>query len=321
MLILGRIRIGGRVVPRTPKERIPYSAIVDRPPLVLPDSGRIVVWPIVNVENWDIHQPMPRTILPPPMGGSLIPDLPNWAWAEYGMRIGFWRLHSSLGELGIVPTLALNGSVTKEYPRVAEAALKANWEFMGHGYTQGPMHNLEDQRHDIRQTLEAIRTFTGKRPRGWESPGLTETFDTVDLLAEEGIEYVADWVLDDQPCNIATTTGSIVSIPYTVEMNDVAMMAVAQYPSDEWLKRGIRQFDRLYRESQTSARVMAISLHPYLSGVAHRIGYVEELFKYILDKPGVLVWKGEQILDWYLRVGPGFKPEDGTSALSSRHDV
>lgn len=284
---------------RTPRERIAYSAIVDRPPLVLPDAARMVIWPIVNVENWDIHKPMPRTVLPPPMGNPLIPDLPNWAWAEYGMRVGFWRLYECLRDFNIVPTLALNGSVCNDYPRVATAALEAGWEFMGHGYMQGPMHRLEDQRAAVRKTIESIQAFTGKPPRGWESPGLTETFETVDILSEEGIEYVADWVLDDQPCEITTTAGTIISIPYTVEMNDVSMMAVAQHASQEWLDRGIRQFDRLYQESAKSARVMAISVHPFLSGVPHRIGYVEDVFKHILNKPDVVFWTGEQILDWY----------------------
>jgi allantoinase len=286
---------------RIPRERLPYSAIVDRPPLTLPVGARMVVWPIVNVENWDIHRPMPRAVLPPPMGNPLIPDLPNWAWAEYGMRVGFWRLFDCLRNFEIVPTLALNGSVCNEYPRIAQAALEAGWEFMGHGWMQGPMHKVDDQRSAVRQTIEAIRTFTGEPPRGWESPGLTETFDTVDILSEEGIEYVADWVLDDQPCEIATTAGSIIAIPYTVEMNDVCMMAVAQYSSDEWLKRGRRQFDQLYQESATVTRIMAISVHPFLSGVPHRIGYVEELFTYILDKPGVVFWTGARILDWYLQ--------------------
>ena len=287
-----------------PRDRIAYSAIIDRPPLVLPDGARMVIWPIVNVESWDIHKPMPRTVLPPPMGKPLIPDLPNWAWAEYGMRVGFWRLYDCLRDFNIVPTLALNGSVCTDYPRVATAALEAGWEFMGHGYIQGPMHQLEDQRAAVRQTITAIQSFTGKAPRGWESPGLTETFETVDILSEEGIEYVADWVLDDQPCEITTTAGSIISIPYTVEMNDICMMAVAQHASQEWLDRGIRQFDRLYQESAKSARVMAISMHPFLAGVPHRIGYVEDVFKHILNKPDVLFWTGEQILDWYRQVRP-----------------
>jgi hypothetical protein len=90
--------------------------------------------------------------------------------------------------------------------------------------------------------VEAIRAFTGKQPRGWETPGLTETFDAIDLLAAEGLEYVADWILDDQPVNIATSSGTIVSLPYTIEMNEVAISAVAQHSSNELLKRGIRQF-------------------------------------------------------------------------------
>jgi peptidoglycan/xylan/chitin deacetylase (PgdA/CDA1 family) len=284
---------------KSPRERVPYSAIVDRPPLRLPDGARMVVWTIVNVEHWDIRRPMPRTVLPPPMGLPLVPDIANWAWHEYGMRVGFWRFQEVLRNFGITPTFALNGSVCEVYPRVAEAALKAGWEFMGHGYVQGPMHSLEDQRVSIRRTIDAIREFTGKPPRGWESPGLTESLETVDILAEEGIEYVADWVMDDQPCEIATSKGSMISVPYTVEMNDVSMMAVQQHSSDELLKRGIRHFDRLYGESANITRVMAISIHPYLTGVPHRIGFLEELYQHIQRHSGVLMWTGEQILDWY----------------------
>jgi peptidoglycan/xylan/chitin deacetylase (PgdA/CDA1 family) len=281
------------------RERIRYTPIVDRPPLKLPDGGRIAVWVIVNVENWDIGRPMPRAVLPPPMGNPLMPDLPNWAWHEYGMRVGFWRILDCLAARNIVPTLAINGSVCERYEPIARAALDAGWEFMGHGYVQRPMHHIEDQRSAIRRTIETLRAYTGKPPRGWESPGLTETFDTIDLLAEEGIEYVADWVLDDQPCRIETTAGPVVSLPYTVELNDVAMMAVAQHASDELLRRGVRQFDRLYKESASITRIMSISVHPYLTGVAHRIGYLEELLDYIQARDGVVFWTGDRILDWY----------------------
>ena len=283
----------------TPKERIPFSPIVDRPALKLPSEVRQLVWVIVNVENWDSCQPMPRAVLPPPMGGSLIPDLPNWAWHEYGMRVGFWRILATLADRGIVPTLALNGSVCRDYPQVTRAAHVAGWEFMGHGYVQAPMHTLDDQRGAIRRTIEAIGAVTGRPPRGWESPGLTETFDTLDLLAEEGIEYVADWVLDDQPCYLQASNRPIVSLPYTVEMNDVAMMAVAQHASDEFLTRGRRQFDRLFKESASITRIMSISLHPYLMGAPHRIGYLEELIDHMTAREGVVFWTGERILDWF----------------------
>ena len=288
---------------KLPKDRVPYSAIVDRPPLKLPGGARMAVWTIVNVEEWSIERAMPRTVLPPPQSGTagqpLLPDLPNWAWHEYGMRVGFWRFLEVLEKYKIKATLAINGSVIKSYPRIAKAGLDAGWEFMGHGYIQRPMHHVEDQREAIRQTIEAIKAFTGKAPRGWESPGLTETYDTIDFLAEAGIEYVADWVLDDQPCLIQTASGPIVSVPYTVEMNDIAMMALQNHPSEEWLRRGIDHFDRLYLESEQHTRVMAISIHPYITGAPHRIAYLERLYEYILQRPGVMMWTGEQILDWY----------------------
>ena len=285
--------------PRTPRERVAYSAIVDRPPLKLPGRARMVVWTVVNVEDWGIERPMPRTVLPPPMGQPLLPDLPNWAWHEYGMRVGFWRLFECMQKFRITPTLAINGVVCKTYPRVAQAAKDAGWEFMAHGWLQTPMHKVEDQKAAIRDTIEAIRAFTGKAPRGWESPGLTETPETIDHLAEAGIEYVANWVLDDQPVYITTATKPVVSIPYSVEINDIAMMVIQNHSAEEMLRRGKDHFDRLYEESATSCRVMAIAVHPYISGVPHRIRYLEELYRHVLGKPGVVHWTGEAIMDWF----------------------
>lgn len=281
------------------RQRLPYQAIVDRPKLALPGGARVAVWVIVNVEEWSDERAMPRTVLPPPFGQPLLPDLPNWAWHEYGMRVGFWRFLDCLKALDIRATLAINGSVCRTYPRVAKAAMDAGWEFMGHGFVQRPMHHVEDQRAAIRDTIAAIRKFTGKRPRGWESPGLTETAETIDLLAEQGIEYVADWVLDDLPCRIRTRHGDVHSVPYTVEMNDIAMMAIQHHPSSEWLQRGMDCFDRLYQEGADIPRVMAISVHPYITGVPHRIGYLERLLEHVRSHEGAVVWTGAEILDWY----------------------
>ena len=288
--------------PMSPRERLPYSAIIDRPRLPLPNNGRIAVWTIVNVEEWSIDYPMPRQVLSPPRGEPLVPDLANWAWHEYGMRVGFWRILETIQSIGQRATLATNGSVCKTYPRIIEAALEANWEIMGHGFLQGPMHKVPDQRQAIRDTIEAIRRVAGKPPRGWESPGLTETFETPDLLAEEGIEYIADWVVDDQPVEITTTAGPLISVPYTVEVNDIPMMALQQHTSDIFLKRGIDHFDRLYEEGAEHTRIMAISVHPFLSGAPHRIKYLAELYDYILSKPDVCMMTGEEVLDWYKTV-------------------
>ena len=281
------------------RARVPYEPIHRRRALHLPGDARVAVWTIVNVENWQPSRPMPRLILPPPMGQPLLPDVPNWAWHEYGMRIGFWRFLQTLQSRGLKATFAVNGSACTVYREACEAARDAGWDFMGHGFVQMPMHKVEDQRAAIADTIKAIIELTGKAPRGWESPGLTETDETIDLLAEAGIEYVADWVLDEQPLAIQTRTGSMVSIPYTVEINDVVISAVQQQPSDEILRRGRDQFDRLYLDGVTAPRVMAISIHPFLTGVPHRIKYLEALYDYILGHDAVVMWTGAEILDWY----------------------
>ena len=285
--------------PVLPSARVPYSAIVDRPTLTVPDGGRMLVWVIVNVEHWGMERAMPRMVLSPPMGRPLQPDLPNWAWHEYGMRVGFWRLHEALKGRGIVPTLAINGIVCKSYEPVARAALDAGWEFMGHGYVQGPMHALSDQRQAIADTVETIRAFTGKAPVGWESPGLTETAETVDLLSEAGIEYVADWVFDDQPVWIPTAHRPILSVPYSVEINDIPMMLLQSHTGAELFERGVAQLERLWQESATIPRVMAISVHPYVTGAPHRIAMFERLLDHVLAKPGVIIRTGEGIANWY----------------------
>ncbi len=282
-----------------PSQRVPYSAIVDRPPLTVPDGGRMLVWVIVNVEHWSMERPMPRTVLSPPMGQPLQPDLPNWAWHEYGMRVGFWRLHEALVARGIVPTLAINGIVCKSHERVARAALDAGWEFMGHGYVQGPMHAVADQRQSIIDTVEAIRAFTGQAPVGWESPGLTETADTVDYLSEAGIEYVADWVFDDQPVWIPTAHRPLLSVPYSVEINDIPMMVLQSHNGAEMYERGVAQIDRLWQESAHIPRVMAISVHPYITGAPHRIAMFERLLDYVQSKSGVRIRTGADIAAWY----------------------
>ena len=280
-------------------DRIPYQAIVDRPRLHLPDGARVAVWVILNAEEWRIERAMPRTVLPPPMGQPLLPDVPNWSWHEYGMRSGFWRQHAALTSRRIPVTFAVNGHVCEAYPRVAGAARDAGWEFMGHGWLQGPMHRVEDQRGAIRQTVEAIRAFTGKAPRSWESPGLTETEETLDLLREAGIEYVADWVIDDLPQDIATPHGPVTTVPYTVETNDIAVFALQNHPAEEFLRRGRDQFDRLYAEGAENARVMAISIHPYITGVPHRIAYLERLLDYVGSHAGVAWMTASEIGDWY----------------------
>ena len=287
-----------------PTERIAYSPIQERARLVLPGGARLAVWVIINIEEWNPRETMPRTVLTPPAGGSPMPDIPNWAWHEYGNRVGFWRFLEVLDRFKIRSVLAINGSAIQVYQPIARAALERGWEFMGHGYGQKNMQKVPDEQEDIAKTTAVIRDFTGRRPRGWLGPGLTETWDTPDILAEEGYEYVCDWVLDDQPVLLKTRTGTIVSVPYTQECNDVAMMLIQHHSGSEYRDRAIDQFEQLYADSQQSARVMALVGHPYIMGVPHRLRYFREALELMTSRPGVVFWTGEQILDWFVSALP-----------------
>ena len=158
---------------------------------------------------------------------------------------------------------------------------------------------LDNQADAIKRAVETIAKFTGKPPRSWESPGLTETEETLDLLRLNGIEYVADWVIDDLPQDIATPHGTITTIPYSVETNDIVIHALQHLSSEQFLKRCTDQFDRLYLEGATNARIMAISIHPYITGVPHRIKYLEALLDYVIGHDGVALMTASEIGDWY----------------------
>jgi peptidoglycan/xylan/chitin deacetylase (PgdA/CDA1 family) len=282
-----------------PEQRLEYSPIAGRAPLALPDGKRMVVWTIVNVEEWDIDRPMPRTVLTPPAGGVPKPDIPNWAWHEYGNRVGFWRLLSVIDEARIPAAFAVNGCAIAAYEPIARAARDRGWEFMGHGFTQKNMQKVENEADDIARTTQAIQSFTGQRPRGWLGPGLTETWETPDLLAEAGYDYVCDWVLDDQPVVLKTRSGAIVNVPYTQECNDVAMMLIQHHKASEYADRAIDQFEQLRQDAAGSARVMALVVHPYIMGAPHRAKYFRKAVQHIRGFSDVVFWTGTQIFDWY----------------------
>ena len=262
-----------------PNDRLDYSAITERKPLELPNRARMVVWTITNVEEWDPTQPMPRTVLTPPAGGSPMPDIPNWCWHEYGNRVGFWRLLQIYDEFKIPGVMNINGIAVDAFPEIVKACVERKWEFLGHGYTQRNLQKVENEREDIRKSALAIAKATGKRPRGWLGPGLTESWETPDILAEEGYDYVADWVLDDQPAWLKTRSKPILNIPYTQECNDVAMMLIQHHKASEFYERAMDQFEQIYKDAKGSARVMAISVHPYLMGAPHRAKYFRKIFE------------------------------------------
>ena len=286
-------------MPTLPEQRIDYSAIVDRPPLSFDGDTKLVVWPILNLEVWEIVRPMARQVLPAPTGVAVQPDIPNWSWHEYGMRVGYWRIKDLFDRMSITPTLSINAAVCERYERVAASARDAGWEFMAHSYVQMPTHALDDEEANLVKSIEVCEKFTGKRSIGWLGPGLTETYDTPDLLTKHGIKYVGDFVFDDEPCTMDTENGPLVTLPYTVELNDIPTMIVQHHESSYFKTKILDQFDQLYSESGKRAKFLSFAIHPYSSGAPHRTKYLAEALAYMAQQPGVEFWTGEQIYEWY----------------------
>jgi len=289
-----------------PTDRLDYVPITGRPPLPLPGGARVAVWPCINVEHWVIDQPMPRTVVNPPGGvARSVPDIPNWAWHEYGNRVAFWRMKKIFDDFGVAGSLVLNGSVCDAYPQIVDACLASGWDLVGHGWIQRALPAVRDQRKMIHRVFKRLKAYSGKPPRGWLGPALAETHDTVDWLAEAGFEYVSDWVLDDQPVDLRTRHGTLVSLPYTQELNDLSMLLIQGHRATEYADRAIDQFDQLIEDAADgSSRVMCFTMHPYIMGVPHRVKHLRRILEHVCRRPDAVVWTGEQILDWYKSVRP-----------------
>jgi peptidoglycan/xylan/chitin deacetylase (PgdA/CDA1 family) len=179
---------------------------------------------------------------------------------------------------------------------------------MGHGFVQVPTHKVADQRAMIHTTVETIRRFTGEEVVGWLGPGLTETLETPDLLAEAGIRYIADFVVDDLPARLRTAHGEVLTMPYSVELNDIPVAMIQHHPSEELARRARLQAARLIAEAGSpgplgGAKVMGIAVHPYITGVPHRIDAFATLLGELAANPDVVFLQGREIRDWYLASG------------------
>ena len=269
-----------------PHALFPYRAIVDAPPVKWPNGARVAVWIIPNVEHfhWEIGNPAP--------------DVRNHSRRDYGNRVGVWRIMETLAKYNARGTVALNGEVGRFYPRIMEAMAELDWELMGHGLTNSKMLSgldIDAERAVIRETREIIEAH-GRKMKGWLGPGLTETFNTLDLLREAGVEYVADWVNDDLPYRM---NNGLYSIPYSIELNDMPLFNAPSISIGDFERRIRDSFDVLYDEGARNGRVLGIALHPFLIGAAHRIRYLDRALQYIAGHDKVWFATGEEIIAAY----------------------
>jgi allantoinase len=284
--------------------RIPFQLAGARPRLAAPGGGRLIVHLVVNVEHWRFDAPMPRRVLPAPHGDERLPDVPNFAWCEYGLRCGLPRILSLLAERGVVAGASVNASLIDAYPAAAEAMHEAGWEFIGHGYEQRSLQGEADENAAIRAALDRLRAFTGKPVRGWLSPGLRESAHTPDILKAAGVDYVCDWVLDDLPCWMTTRYGPLIAMPYSVELNDVVVYGVEHHDAAELERRLSDTLVAFEDELEAQPKVLTIGLHPHLIGVPHRIGTLGHMLDLLMARTDTVFMTGSRIADWYAAAEP-----------------
>lgn len=279
--------------------RIPYQMSSERKSIAPPSGNPLIVHMVVNVEHWRFDQAMPRKIITAPHGAESVPDIPNYSWAEYGMRSGMPRILDLFKSRGIPASTSINAGVIEAYPSCADAMLEAGWEFVGHGMHQKSMQAEDDEGALIQSALEVLEKFTGKKTRGWLSPGLKETDDTPDFLKSLGLDYIFDWVVDDLPTWITTKHGALMSMPYNLEINDSIVYAIEKHASGEMYRRFSNTVTAFEKEFDQNPRVLAVGLHPHLIAVPHRFGELERMVDDILARDDAVFMTGSQICDWF----------------------
>lgn len=280
-------------------QRFDYWPIIHRPRLELPNGARLAFWIGLNVEHFEVDKPSTSIS---PVTLALTPDPLNFGWRDYGTRVGIWRMMELLDRFGIRASVLLNADVCSRYPAIIEEGNKRGWAWLAHGKNNSTLQaglTLEEERQLLTEVVGTIRESTGRQPRGWLGPALSETFNTPDLLAELGLTYICDWCNDDQPYPMKVTRGRMISLPYSIEVNDISAFIGRGLTPDQFCQMIVDQFDVLYAEAERSARVMCVALHPFIINQPFRQKYLQKALEHITGHGDVWLATGDEIADWY----------------------
>jgi len=280
--------------------RYPYWPITRRPPLEWPNGARVAFWIGLNVEYFE---PGKRGTAHSQATTHLNPDAMNFGWREYGPRVGIWRIMDILDKYGMRASVLLNADVCEQNPEIIEAGNERKWAWLAHGKNNSNWWaemSLEEERRALADVVNTIEHGTGQHPRGWLGPGLTETYNTPDLLAEAGLTYNCNRCNDDQPYPVQVKEGRFISVPYTNEMNDIGLFVGKTVSGPDFYQIVTDQFDRLYEDGARRPRVMTLALHPFIIGQPYRAKYLDQVLRYIAGHDGVWLTTSDDIADWYL---------------------
>ena len=275
-----------------------YSPITEREPLQWPGGARVAVYVGLNVEHFLFGKPSTSIW---PGTADLVPDPLNHGWRDYGTRVGIWRTMESLDRHGLRASVLLNSMVVDQYPQIIKAGRDRDWAWLAHGRTNSALHTdltRDEERRVLTDIIDTITAATGRRPRGWMGPGLTETPDTPALLAELGLSYVLDWTADDQPFPL--TVPGLISVPYSVELNDLLLFGQGRTGPD-FVQMVRDQYEQLSADAAGAAggRVLALALHPFVTGQPFRAKYLDQALAFLAAQPDAWLTTSDDIAAHY----------------------
>ncbi|WP_375595276.1 polysaccharide deacetylase family protein [Algihabitans albus] len=294
--------------------RYRYSPISGRPHYDWPDGKRLAFYLAVNVEHFHFGEGLGHT----PSYATPQPDVRNYAWRDYGLRVGIWRLFDLFDELELPACLLVNSAVYDYAPQVLERARVRGDEIVAHGRTnserQGDLGEAAE-RALIHEATATIARHEGQMPQGWLGPWISETKATPDLLKEEGYSYVLDWPLDDQPVWLTTRAGPLLAMPYPVEINDAPALLTRHHTAADFTGMIVDQFDEMLNQSAQQPLVCAISLHTPIVGQPFRLAQLRRALQHIrtqADNGQVWFTRPGEIAKHVATLPPGIVPGSET---------
>ena len=264
--------------------RFPYSPIGGRSAFSWPGSAKLAVYLAVALEHFSYDADG--------LGLSYSPGLPqpntyNWAWREYGNRVGGFRILDLLQQLAMPPTVLLNTACYEHCPELVEAYRRAGAEFVGHGRTNSlHLNGLSeaDERAIVREVYDVITAHEGAPPAGWMSPGANPSRRTEDLLAGQGFRYTLDWPMDDQPAWMRTSQGPLLSVPYPHEVNDVPAIAFHDVTAPAFAEMVCDTFDEMTGQAQKQPLVLGIVIHSFIVGQPFRLRHFRKALTHVTEE-------------------------------------
>lgn len=277
-----------------------WSMLSERRPVNWPNNAKLALWVNVNIDFFPLNQKQNPVAVP---GGMKMPypDLRHYSLRDYGNRVGIYRIFDALDKYGVTPTMAINGTMIKRAPYLMKLIAERGHEVIGHGWQMDHLHHGEvttdEEAAWVSQSLDALREYFEQPVKGWLSPGRLQSAATPGLLAEHGIEYMCDWVNDDMPYAFNSSKGNLNAMPLSNELDDFFIMGCNLHSAESYAEQLEDACDLLLSEAQSQGgRLLALNLHPWMSGQAHRIASLEKALAYITRKPGVWSASASDIL-------------------------